>query len=123
MAASHFLGFDLSTQQLKALIIDSELNVIQEASVHFDNDLPEFGTHGGVHKRDDNLTVSVPTLLWVKACDLLLAKLQKKGVDFGQVSCVSGTGQQHGSVYWKKGSRDVLGNLKSGSSFFEQLKV
>ena len=42
MAAPLFMGFDSSTQQLKALVIDKDLKVVTEASVHFDNDFPEF---------------------------------------------------------------------------------
>lgn len=123
MAGPLFLGFDLSTQQLKALAIDSDLNVATEASVQFDNDLPEFKTQDGVHKQEDSLTVTAPTLLWVKAFDLVLQRLKEKGLEFGSVACVSGTGQQHGSVYWKKGAKEILRTLKSGKSLYEQLKV
>ncbi|XP_068670881.1 xylulose kinase-like [Montipora foliosa] len=122
MAAPLFLGFDLSTQQLKALVIDSDLSVVGEASVHLDNDFPEFQTQGGVHRHDDGLTVTVPTLLWVRAFDLILQRLKEKGVNFESIACLSGTGQQHGSVYWKKGARETLKNLQSGKSLFEQLK-
>lgn len=123
MAAPLFLGFDLSTQQLKALAIDNDLNVVTEASVHFDNDFPEFKTQGGVHKHEDKLTVTAPTLLWVKALDLVLQRLKENGLEFESVACLSGTGQQHGSVYWKKGARETLRNLQSGKSLYEQLKV
>ena len=123
MAGPLFLGFDLSTQQLKALAIDSDLNVATEASVQFDNDLPEFKTQGGVHKQEDSLTVTAPTLLWVKALDLVLQRLKEKGLEFRSVACVSGTGQQHGSVYWKRGAKEILRTLKSGKSLYEQLKV
>lgn len=37
-----FLGLDLSTQQLKALIVGEQLEVVKEESVHFDTELPEF---------------------------------------------------------------------------------
>lgn len=123
MATPFFLGFDSSTQQLKAIAIDRDLNVVTEASVHFDNDLPEFKTHGGVHRHENNLTVTAPTLMWVKAFDLVLDRLREKGCDFGSVTCLSGTGQQHGSVYWKKGARETLRNLQRGRTLFEQLEV
>ena len=123
MAAPLFLGFDSSTQQLKALVIDKDLNVVTEASVHFDNDFPEFKTQGGVHKHEDKLTVTAPALLWVKAFDLVLQRLKERGLEFGSVACVSGTGQQHGSVYWKKGARETLRSLQSGKSLYEQLEV
>ena len=37
-----FVGFDFSTQQIKAVVVDDRLNVVQEAHVQFDNDLPEY---------------------------------------------------------------------------------
>uniref|UniRef100_A0A1L1SUA8 Xylulokinase homolog (H. influenzae) n=1 Tax=Mus musculus TaxID=10090 RepID=A0A1L1SUA8_MOUSE len=37
------LGWDFSTQQVKVVAVDAELNVFYEDSVHFDRDLPEFG--------------------------------------------------------------------------------
>lgn len=123
MAAPLFMGFDLSTQQLKVLVIDKDLKVVTEASVHFDNDFPEFKTQGGVHQHKDKLTVTAPTLLWVKAFDLVLKRLKENGLEFGAIACVSGTGQQHGSVYWKNGARETLKNLQSGKSLYDQFQV
>lgn len=37
-----WIGFDLSTQQLKSLAINEQLDIVFEANVHFDEDLPEF---------------------------------------------------------------------------------
>ena len=37
-----YIGFDFSTQQLKATILDDKLNLVCEESVVFDSDLPEF---------------------------------------------------------------------------------
>lgn len=37
-----FIGFDFSTQQLKAIVLDDKLNLVCEESVVFDSDLPEF---------------------------------------------------------------------------------
>ncbi|XP_038654419.1 xylulose kinase isoform X4 [Scyliorhinus canicula] len=65
-AGGYYLGVDLSTQQLKAIAIDDNLNVIHETSVKFDDDLPEFGTQDGAHVHSDKLTVTTPVLLWVK---------------------------------------------------------
>ena len=49
--------------------------------------------------------------------------MQGDGFPFGRVVGVSGCGQQHGSVYWKKGSEDKLRNLNADLSLAEQLKV
>lgn len=40
-----FLGFDLSTQSLSVVVINSSLNIIKEETVNFDSEL-DFGTKG-----------------------------------------------------------------------------
>ncbi|XP_013405667.1 xylulose kinase-like [Lingula anatina] len=117
-----FLGFDFSTQQVKAMVIDDTLKVINETHIKFDTDLPEFRTRGGVHVAEDNVTITAPTIMWVKTLDLLLEKMKKGGVDFSTVAALSGSGQQHGSVYWKMGARQVLSTLQPNQTLAEQLK-
>lgn len=118
-----FLGFDLSTQQLKLIAVDEDLCIIAEEVVNFERDLPEFKTHGGIRRHADSLTVTAPTLMWVKAFDLLMEKVKSKGFRFVDVACISGTGQQHGSVYWKSGARTRLNNLDPDKGLYEQMKV
>ncbi|KAK0182722.1 hypothetical protein PV327_000829 [Microctonus hyperodae] len=90
-----YLGLDLSTQQLKAVVVDDELQILYEANVEFDNDLPEFRTHGGVNQKKDAPGVaSAPCLMWVKALDMLLDKLRVCGVDFSKVRAISGCAQE-----------------------------
>ncbi|KAH9420869.1 xylulose kinase [Dermatophagoides pteronyssinus] len=117
-----WLGFDLSTQQLKSVAINEELIVVHEACVHFDKDLPEFRTNGGIYSNPDDHTAFAPVLMWIKAIDLIFDRLRLNGlVDFKQVIGVSGCGQQHGSVYWKHGSEKILMNLNSSRFLHEQL--
>ncbi|XP_057347288.1 xylulose kinase isoform X3 [Manis pentadactyla] len=116
------LGWDFSTQQVKVVAVDEELTVFYEDSVHFDRDLPEFGTQGGVHVHEDGLTVTSPVLMWVQALDILLEKMKASGFDFSQVLAVSGAGQQHGSVYWKVGASQVLTSLLPDLPLHEQLQ-
>uniref|UniRef100_A0A8I3XAE8 Xylulose kinase n=1 Tax=Callithrix jacchus TaxID=9483 RepID=A0A8I3XAE8_CALJA len=87
------LGWDFSTQQVKVVAVDAEMNVFYEESVHFDRDLPEFGTRGGVHVHKDGLTVTSPVLMWVQALDIILEKMKASGFDFSQVLALSGAGQ------------------------------
>lgn len=117
-----YLGFDFSTQQLKAIAINDELIVTNEAIVHFDSELPEFRTHGGVHKNQDGLTVTAPPIMWIKALDIILEKLKVSGIDFSQVAAISGTAQQHGSIYWKKDALDILSKLESSKFLHNQLQ-
>lgn len=118
----NYLGFDFSTQQVKAIVVSDSLEVLQEAAVQFDNDLPEYRTHGGVHVRgDEDCTVTAPTIMWVKALDMLMDKLRVAGADFSTIAGISGSGQQHGSVYWRTGAAKTLENLQPDRFLHEQL--
>ncbi|XP_044032134.1 xylulose kinase isoform X4 [Siniperca chuatsi] len=119
---SLYLGFDFSTQQLKVLAIDGHLNVVHQNNVQFDSELPEFRTRGGVHIHADRLTVTSPVLMWVKALDLLLDKMKRAGLDFSRVRAVSGSGQQHGSVYWRRGARETLKRLDPDQDLYQLLQ-
>ncbi|EPS60522.1 hypothetical protein M569_14280, partial [Genlisea aurea] len=119
---SYFLGFDSSTQSLKATVLDSNLNIVAKEIITFDSDLPHYNTRGGVLRDPavDGRIVS-PTVMWVEALDLLLQKLKKSNFDFRKVAAVSGSGQQHGSVYWKTGSSSILSSLDSEKPLLDQL--
>ncbi|ELK13644.1 xylulose kinase isoform X1 [Pteropus alecto] len=117
------LGWDFSTQQVKVVAVDAELNVFYEDSVHFDTDLPEFGTQGGVHVHEGGLAVTSPVLMWVQALDIILEKMKASGFGFSQVLALSGAGQQHGSVYWKVGASQVLKGLSPDLPLHEQLQA
>uniref|UniRef100_A0A4W4E1Z6 Xylulose kinase n=1 Tax=Electrophorus electricus TaxID=8005 RepID=A0A4W4E1Z6_ELEEL len=93
---SCYLGFDFSTQQLKVVAIDGNLQVIHQNNVQFDSDLPAFRTQGGVHVHGDGLTVTSPVHMWVK---------------------------QHGSVYWKNGTRTSLQLLDPDRDLHSLLQV
>ncbi|CAL8294596.1 unnamed protein product [Lota lota] len=125
MAASKdslYLGFDFSTQQLKVMAIDGTLTVVHQSYVHFDSELPEFRTQGGVHIHADRLTVTSPVLMWIQALDLLLEKMKNAGFDFSLVKALSGSGQQHGSVYWRTGANHTLKHLDPEKSLSQLLQ-
>ncbi|XP_042566235.1 xylulose kinase isoform X3 [Clupea harengus] len=125
MAASSgscYLGFDFSTQQLKVVAIDENLDLIHQNNVQFDIELPEFRTQGGVHIHADRLTVTSPVLMWVKALDMTLDKMKATGFDFSCVRALSGSGQQHGSVYWKKGACQALRHLDPEKTLHQLLQ-
>lgn len=41
-ALAHFLGLELSTEQLRAVIVDEELNFVANEAIDFDTDLVEY---------------------------------------------------------------------------------
>ena len=49
--------------------------------------------------------------------------MKSDGVDLSKVVAISGDAQQHGSVFWANGAETLLENLRSDSTFFEQLQV
>lgn len=66
---------------------------------------------------------TAPVLMWVEALDIMLSKLAKDGFPFHKVYAISGSAQQHGSVYWAKGTRNsLLQNLDPSKSLLEQLQ-
>lgn len=119
---SLFLGFDFSTQSLKATLIDASLRVVRESGVQFDAELPAYKTDGGVHRHADGLTVTSPTLMWVSAFDRILGRMADEQWPLRQVAAVSGSGQQHGSVWWRRGARRLLGSPDAGSRLSDRLE-
>lgn len=120
---SYFLGFDSSTQSLKATVLDSNLNIIASELIHFDSDLPHYKTKDGVYRDPSgNGRIVSPTLMWIEALDLMFQKLSKSNLDFSKIAAISGSGQQHGSVYWKNGSSQILSTLDSKKPLLTQLE-
>ncbi|GJP41557.1 hypothetical protein CLOM_g1218 [Closterium sp. NIES-68] len=127
-----FLGFDSSTQSLKATVVDSSLRIVTTESLQYDTALPHYQTSGGVHRASAEpdsrtsssgsaLRVTAPPAMWVEAFDVILTRLKDADFPFDKVRAVSGSGQQHGSVYWQRGARARLANLRSDRTLFAQL--
>ncbi|XP_056641413.1 xylulose kinase-like [Diorhabda sublineata] len=117
-----YLGLDLSTQQLKAAVVNEKLEIVAEQIVIYDSDLPEFRTQGGaIIDKVNNSFITSPTLMWVKALDIVLDKLTVAGINFSKIAAVSGSGQQHGSVYWQRGAGETLAKLNPGQFLHQQL--
>lgn len=92
-ASPLFLGLDLSTQQLKAVIMTEDTNVIHEFAVNFTKDLPQYGTTNGVIIGPRPGEVTSPVAMWVHALDLLVERTQASGVDVSRVVAISGASQ------------------------------
>lgn len=121
---------------MKATAIDAKLRLYASAAVHFDTDLPHYNTKDGVHRDPHGKNtlsfrasetlqycffdvfffmsvvaeegrITGPTLMWAEALDLVLTKLRKVNFPFHKVYAISGSGQQHGSVYWANGAREA----------------
>ncbi len=98
-----YLGFDSSTQSLTAIVIDIERDrrdVVFQSSFQFDQALPRYGTRHGVLPHDGDPAVAVsPPAMWAEALDVMLARVASSGLDMSRLAAISGSAQQHGSVY------------------------
>ncbi|KAI9106710.1 hypothetical protein K1719_022238 [Acacia pycnantha] len=120
---TYYLGFDSSTQSLKATVLDSNLKIVLSELIRFASDLPHYKTEDGVYRDPSgNGRIVSPTLMWVEALDLMLHRLSQSELDLDKIAAVSGSAQQHGSIYWKIGSSQRLSSLDPKKSLLDQLQ-
>ena len=111
-----YLGLDSSTQSLTAIVIEIEPSarrVVFESSLLFDEALPHYGTEHGVLPRTGDRVATSPPLMWVEALDRMMARLEASGLDLSRLAAISGSAQQHGSVYLNGTWAGVLESLTS----------
>ena len=117
-----FLGLDSSTQSLSAIVIDYDARrIVSENSLGFDKMLPHYRTRNGTLRSSDPLVVHSPPLMWVEALDVLFGQMKNDGVPLGEIIAVSGSGQQHGSVYLNDRAAGALGRLNPAKGLAENL--
>lgn len=117
------LGLDSSTQSLSALIIDTESGtIIAEESLNFGSDFPEYGLESGFIAGGQGGEVHSNPLVWLDALEGVFTRLRDRGVPLGEILAVSGSGQQHGSVYLKGDFEARLLALDPATSLSAQLQ-
>jgi xylulokinase len=119
-----YLGFDSSTQSLTATVIEvtsHDRRIVFEHVLQFDAEFPEYGTTHGVMVSSDGKTVTAPPGLWAAALDRMAGILAASGVDLSAIRAITGSGQQHGSVYLAAGAAAVLQGLDPGRPLAEQI--
>jgi len=95
-----YLGLDSSTQSLTAVLVDTDTGeFVCEETLSFGEELSQYNCPQGVLAHDDPLVKHSDPLMWVAALDRLFGRMRESGVDFGSVQAISGSGQQHGTVY------------------------
>jgi xylulokinase len=96
-----YLGLDASTQSLTATLIEvdgTRRAVIDEWALDYDE--LSYGTEHGVLRDVDPAIVAAPPLMWVEALDLVIGRMATAWPrEMARLSAVSGSAQQHGSVY------------------------
>ncbi|RMZ76122.1 hypothetical protein DV738_g5135, partial [Chaetothyriales sp. CBS 135597] len=116
-----YIGTDLSTQQLKALVVDSSLRKVYEAKFDFDADATGYNVTKGVLTNESQGEVFAPVAMWLQALDTVLQRLKDQGLNFGRVQGISGAGMQHGSVFWSHNAATLLSTLDPAETLEAQL--
>jgi xylulokinase len=122
---SVYLGLDASTQSLTATLInvgDGRRDVVTEQSFEYDAALPHYGTSHGVLRGANQAVVVSPPLMWVEALDRMIGTLvAERPREMARLSAVSGSAQQHGSVYLNDRGRSRLSALDATRPLAAQL--
>ena len=117
---SFYLGLDASTQSLTAVLIeasDSRRAVVGTRSVEYDTAFPAYGTRHGMLPSADPLVAQSSPLMWVEALERVMAEMGRQfPAEVARLAAVSGSAQQHGSVYLEAGLDAALGNLGQAQS-------
>ena len=118
VAVSIYLGLDSSTQSVTATAVEIDdahpdrRAILFERSFRYDETLPHYGTEHGVLRSADPRTVHAPPLMWSEALDRMVADLLRDiDVDWSRLRAISGSAQQHGSVYVNASAHQRLGAL------------
>jgi xylulokinase len=120
-----FLGLDASTQSLTATLIEvagARRQMLLEQAITYDAELPQYGTRHGVLREADPGIVSAPPLMWVEALDRAMGRLAGEHPgEMARLSAISGSAQQHGSVYLNDRWLARLSNLDAGAPIAAQM--
>ncbi|MCM8528361.1 MAG: FGGY-family carbohydrate kinase, partial [Lentisphaeraceae bacterium] len=117
-----YLGLDLSTQSLSALIVDGDTGqILIDESVNFGNDLPGYKAPNGFVKGEKEGEVFSSPLMWLDAADKLFSKLQSQ-TDLSSIRAIAGSGQQHATVYLNSSFKSKVGSLDSSLSLADNFK-
>ncbi len=102
--------------------MQSDLQVVADAKVDFDQDFgAKYGIKKGVLINDAEGEVFAPVALWLESLDLVLQRLKDANTPLGRIRGISGSCQQHGSVYWSHQAESLLAGLKSDKALVDQL--
>ncbi|MCH2204296.1 MAG: hypothetical protein MK132_00275 [Lentisphaerales bacterium] len=116
-----YLGLDLSTQSLSAMIIDDlSGDIICEDSVNFGQELPGYNAPSGFVNGSNEGEIFSDPRMWLDAANILFERLQSKTA-LSQVAAICGSGQQHATVYLNSKFESTVNSLDSRISLTENL--
>ena len=119
-----YLGLDSSTQSLSAVLLEASggrHRVVFELSLPFDTTLRHYGTHHGVLPHTDPSIAQSSPVMWAEALETLFARMGEQRVDLSRLTAISGSAQQHGSVYFNDAASRGLETLYNGRPLAPQI--
>ena len=120
-----YLGLDSSTQSLTATVIEidgARRSVIATRTFQFDEVLPSYGTRHGVLPSRDAAVVHAPPLMWAEALEIMFEALTREhDIGWNHLRAMSGSAQQHGSVYLSELATDRFAGLDGTRGIASQL--
>lgn len=119
-----FLGFDLSTQQLKCIVTDASLAALHTYHVEFDEAFKtKYGVTKGVRANELSGEILSPVLMWLEAVDHVFGQMKHDGFLFDRVRGLCGSGMQHGSIFWSNAAEDAFDKIENADSLAQGLKA
>ncbi|KAF7290824.1 hypothetical protein MIND_01323600 [Mycena indigotica] len=106
--SSLFLGLELAVDQLRASLVDENLELVGVECIDFDTELSEYQTQGGIFTTPGE-AYTTPVEMWIKALDALFEKL-RRNVDLTRIKTIGGCAQ-HALVWWKSTTVPSLSSL------------
>ncbi len=120
-----YLGFDCSTQSFSAIVIEIDgdrRRVVFQHSLNFDREFPAYKTRAGVLRGREPGEVFAPPLMWAAALDRMMAVISTAPeVDVAAIRAISGSAQQHGSVYLNDTAIGVWQGLHANTALAPQI--
>ncbi|MFC1798473.1 xylulokinase [Thermodesulfobacteriota bacterium] len=121
MKKHHFLGLDISTQSLTAVIIEPSSGDFRRHNIHFDSNYPSYKTTDGVVFGDDPTEVHADPRMWIEALDDMLLWLKEKKIS-RFIRSIGVSAQQHGTVYLRQKASAILSQLDPTNRLHTQLE-
>ena len=120
-----YLGFDSSTQGLTAMLLavdGGRREIVWQRTLNFDAGFPHYGTTHGVLRHADPRVARSSPRLWAEALDRMMAILAaERPPALAALAAVSGSAQQHGSVYLTAAASSRLAALDPAMPLASQL--
>jgi xylulokinase len=123
---SIYLGLDSSTQSVTATAIEADgqrREILFERTFRYDEVLPAYGTKYGVLPSAHPTVVHAPPLMWSEGLDRMISDIVRDaGVDWSRLAAISGSAQQHGSVYLNSRASERLERLDPARPLVDQVR-